>query len=67
MVGSAGSCSIFWRSRKHVNVHCAVGDGAILAPHRVEQLLAAENHSRTAHQELQQPELGGRQRQRTAV
>src|SRR5579872_2582232 len=37
---------------QNVDIHGAVGDCAILAPDRVQQLLAAENHTRTAHQEL---------------
>jgi hypothetical protein len=44
-----------------VHIHGAVGDGAILPPDGVQQLLAAEDHARTAHQEFQQPELGGGQ------
>src|SRR5271156_3315478 len=45
-----------------VDVDRAVGDGAIMAPDGVEQLLPAENHSRAAHQEFQQAELGGGKR-----
>ena len=47
-----------------VDVHRAVGDGAVLAPHGVQQLLAAEDHARPAHQEFEQAELGGGERQR---
>ena len=42
---------------KHINVHGAVGDGAILPPYGVQQLLTAEDHPRTAHQEFEQTEL----------
>src|SRR5580704_13834151 len=39
---------------ENIDVHCAIRDCAVMAPHGVEQLLPAEHDSRTAHQEFQQ-------------
>src|SRR5690348_13242406 len=52
---------------KNVNIYGAIRNGAILSPNRVQQLLAAENHARTAHQKFEQPELGRGERQRRIV
>ena len=52
---------------QNVDIDRAVGDRAILPPDGIQQLFAAEDHARPAHQEFQQPELGGGQRQRFAV
>src|SRR5262249_51010458 len=42
--------------------HGAVRDGAIVSPHRIEQLLAAEDDARTAHQEFQKTKFGSGER-----
>src|SRR5262249_18624674 len=45
-----------------VDVHGAIRDGAIVSPHRIEQLLAAEDDARTAHQEFQKTKFGSGER-----
>src|SRR5712691_3458375 len=46
---------------ENVDVDSAVGHGTVVAPNRVQQLLAAEYDARTAHQKLEQAEFGGGQ------
>ncbi|SPE31588.1 hypothetical protein SBA6_160018 [Candidatus Sulfopaludibacter sp. SbA6] len=65
--GAAGVRFDLLAQAQDVDVHGAVGDGAVLAPDCVEQLLAAEDHSGAAHQKLQQPELRGGELQRRAL
>ena len=52
---------------QNIHVDGAIGDGAILPPNGVQQLFAAEDHARPAHQKFQQPELGGGQGEVLAV
>ncbi len=42
---------------KYVHVDRAVCHRAVVSPDRIQELLTAENHTRTRHQELQQPKL----------
>src|SRR5258708_7117311 len=49
-----------------VDVDGAVRDGAVLAPDGVQQLLAAEDHAGAGHEEFEQAELGGGERERLA-
>ena len=57
----------FLTQTEYVDVDRAVGHRAVVAPDRIQQLLAAENDARTAHQELQQPKLGRGERKRLPV
>ena len=52
---------------QNVDVDGAVGHRAVVAPHGIEQLFAAEDHAGPAHQEFQQPEFGGGKRNFVAV
>ena len=65
--GSGGVLLDFLAQPKNIDVDCAIGDCAVLSPDSIEQLLAAENHARPGHQELQQPEFGGSQREALAA
>ena len=47
--------------------HSPVGDGTILSPYRVEQLIPAEDDALPAHHVLEQPELGSGQAERRSV
>jgi len=57
----------FLAEAEDVDVDGAVGDGAVLAPYGVQQLLAAEDYPGTAHQKLQQAKLGGGECERHAI
>src|SRR5947209_14192896 len=50
-----------------IHVNGSIGYGAIMAPDGVEQLFAAEDHTRAAHQELEQTKLGSGQSEEAAV
>lgn len=50
-----------------VDVDGAVGDGAIVAPNGIEQLLTTEDYTGAAHQEFEQPELGRGQGEKRAI
>src|SRR5215471_17697745 len=52
---------------QHVDIDRTVGDGAILTPYRVEELLATEHYAGPAHQEFQQAELRRRQREELSI
>ena len=57
----------FLPQAQHINVDRAIGDGAILSPHCVEQLVPAEDDTLAAHHEFQQPKLGGREPKQVSV
>src|SRR5579883_409960 len=57
----------FLAEAQDVNVDGAVGNRPVLAPHGVEQLLAAEDDAWATHQEFEEPEFGGSQGERHAV
>src|SRR5262245_10624827 len=50
-----------------VHIHGAVGDGAVLPPYGVEQLVPAEDHTLAAHHEFQEPKLGGGEPKQVAI
>ena len=57
----------FLAEPQDVDVDSSIRYGAILTPDRVQQLFAAENDRRAAHEEFEESELRGRQRERLAV
>src|SRR5579863_5771884 len=48
----------FLTDAAHINVHRARRHKARIAPHRIQQMVAAEYSSRMPRQVIQQPELG---------
>src|SRR5579863_8556787 len=51
----------FLAQAQDVDLHCAVGHRAVVAPDCVQKLLAAIHHARAAHQKIQQAEFRGGQ------
>src|SRR5579863_2193188 len=57
----------FVAQAEDVDVDGAVGDGAVLAPYGVEELLAAEDDAGAAHQVFEEAELGGGEEEFLAI
>ena len=57
--GSAVGRLDFLAQPEDVDIHSAVGHRAVMPPHSIQQLLAAEDHARATHEELEQPKFGG--------